>query len=138
MQIYKRKMRFGGKDDAGLGDRLIRQILDGVKTATCDLKSLCTEQELADLDAQPGWLETVIDNQERPRCNVRVTAVYETAFGNPDARLVRGEGDGEDVGKFKREHGRWFSAVLKERGLPHLTDDSALIVWEFELVEISN
>jgi uncharacterized protein YhfF len=40
--------------------------------------------------------------------------------------------------KFKREHGRWYSGVLEDRGLPQLTDDSALIVWEFELVEISN
>ena len=113
----------------------IRQILDGAKTATCDLKALCTEQELADLDVQPGWLETVVDDQGRPRCNVRVTAVYETAFNNPDPRLVRGEGDGEDVEKFKREHAQWFSGVLEDRGLPPLTDDSVLIVWEFEVVE---
>ena len=135
MQIRERKMRFGGKEDAGLGERLIRQILDGVKTATCDLGSLCTDQELADLDAQSGWLETVIDDQGRPRCNVRVTAVYKTAFGNPNPRLVRGEGDGDDVEKFKREHEPWFSRVLEDRGLPPLADDSALIVWEFELVE---
>lgn len=135
MQIYERKMRFGGDDDAGLGDRLVQQILDGIKTATCDLKSLCTEQELADLDAEPGWLETVIDSRGNPRCNVRVTAVYETSFGNPDLRLVRGEGDGEDVEKFRREHRQWFTGVLKGKGLPPLTDDSVLIVWEFELVE---
>jgi uncharacterized protein YhfF len=128
-------MRFGGDDDGGLGERLIRQVLDGVKTATCDLKSLCTAQELADLSARPGWLETVIDGRGNPRCNVRVTAVYETPFGDPDPRLVRGEGDGEDVEKFKREHAAWFSGALKARGLPPLTDDSALIVWEFELVE---
>src|SRR5688572_24924644 len=124
MQIHDRKMKFGGPADPGLGERLIRQILDGTKTATCDLKSLCTQQEIADLDTQPGWLETVIDDQERPRCNVRVTAVYETPFGNPDPRLVRGEGDGEDMEKFKREHRRWFSGVLKDRGLPPLADDS--------------
>jgi uncharacterized protein YhfF len=135
MQIHERKMRFGGKEDAGLGEKLIVQILDRVKTATCDLRALCTEQELADLDTEPGWLETVIDAQGRPRCNVRVTAVYETAFGNPDPRLVRGEGDEEDVEKFKREHERWFSRVLKDKALPPLADDSTLIVWEFELVE---
>ncbi len=137
MQIHERKMRFGGEDDGGLGDELIRQILDHVKTATCDLKSLCAGQELADLDAPPGWLETVVDGRGRPRCNVRVTAVYETTFGAPDPRLVRGEGDGEDVEKFRREHGRWFSRVLAEKGLPPLTDDSLLVVWEFELVEVA-
>jgi uncharacterized protein YhfF len=137
MQIHQRKMRFGGQNDPGLGEKLIRQILDGAKTATCDLKCLCTVQELADLEAQPGWLETVVDGQGRPRCNVRITAVYETPFGNPDPRLVRGEGDGEDSEKFKREHERWFSGVLERRGLPPLSNDSTLVVWEFELVEIA-
>lgn len=135
MQIHERKMRLGGDDDGGLGDKLIQQILDGIKTATCDLKSLCNEPELADLTRAPGWFETVIDHQGNPRCNVRVTAVYETRFGNPDLRLIRGEGDGDDVEKFKREHGEWFSGVLKAKGLPPLTDDAALVVWEFELAE---
>jgi uncharacterized protein YhfF len=135
MRIHERKMRFGGEGDGGLGDELVRQILEGTKTATCDLKSFCTEQEVADLDAEPGWMETVVDGAGRPRCNVRVTAVYETTFGSPDMRLVRGEGDGEDVEKFKREHGRWFDALLKDKALPPLADDSVLIVWEFELIE---
>ncbi len=128
-------MKFGGENDNGLGERLIRQILDGDKTATCDLKCLCSELEVADLEAPSGWLETVIDGEGNARCNVRVTAVYETTFGSPDPHLVRGEGGGEDVGKFKREHEKWFSPLLVKKGLPPLTDDSALIVWEFEVVE---
>ncbi|HVF42389.1 MAG TPA: ASCH domain-containing protein [Pyrinomonadaceae bacterium] len=134
MRIHERKMKFGGEGDGGLGDGLVRQILDGAKTATCELKAFCTEREVADLDAEPGWFETVLDAAGRPRCNVRVRAVYETTFGSPDARLVRGEGC-EDVDEFKRGHGRWFNALLKEKGLPPLTDDSVLVVWEFELVE---
>jgi uncharacterized protein YhfF len=135
MQIHERKMRFGSEGDGGLGDELVRQVLDGTKTATCDLKAFCTEQEVADLDAEPGWIETVVDAAGRPRCNVRVKAVYETTFGSPDPRLVRGEGCGEDSEEFKRGHSRWFNAVLKEKGLPPLTDDSVLVVWEFELIE---
>lgn len=135
MLIHERMMRFGSEGDGGLGDRLVRQVLDGTKTATCDLKAFCTEQEVADLDAESGWFETVFDASGRPRCNVRVKAVYETTFGNPDPRLVRGEGCGEDADEFKRGHGRWFNAVLKEKGLPPLTDDSVLVVWEFELIE---
>lgn len=128
-------MKFGSEGDGGLGDRLVRQVLDGAKTATCDLKAFCTAQEVADLDAEPGWFETVVDGSGRPRCNVRVTSVYETTFGSPAPRLVRGEGYGEDASEFKRGHGRWFNAMLKEKGLPPLTDDSVLVVWEFELVE---
>lgn len=135
MQIHERKMKFGWDGDDGIGEMLVQQTLDGVKTATCDLKCLCTEQEIADLRAEPGWFETVVDKEGNPRCNVRVTKVYATTFGNPDPRLVRGEGDGEDTEKFKRDHEKVFSPWLKEKGLPPLADDSMLVVWEFELVE---
>jgi uncharacterized protein YhfF len=135
MQIHERKMMFGSDNDNGLGELLIQQVLDGVKTATCDMMYFCTKQEIADLNAQPGWFETVVDKENKPRCNIRVTNVYETRFGQPDARLVRGEGDGADTEKFKRDHENYFSPLLKEKGLPPLTDDSVLIVWEFELVE---
>lgn len=134
MRIHERKMKFGSEGDGGLGDRLVRQVLEGTKTATCELKSFCTEQEAADLGAEHGWFETVVDAAGAPRCNVRVTDVYETAFGNPDPRLVRGEGC-VDVEEFKRGHSRWFNAILKEKGLPPLTDDSVLVVWQFELIE---
>ena len=130
-------MKFAWDNDEGAGERLIRQILDGVKTATCDMKCFCNEQEIADINREPGWFETVVDKQDNPRCNIRITRVYETTFGNPDPRLVRGEGDGDDTLKFKRDHEKWFSLWLREKGLPPLTDDSTLVVWEFELVEIA-
>jgi uncharacterized protein YhfF len=133
MRIHERKMIFGGSNDGGLGEKLIQQVIDGIKTATCDLKCLCSEQEIADLDAEPGWPETVVDAAGIARCNVRITNVYETTMGDPDLRLVRGEGDGDDVDKFKRDHRTWFQGVLKEKGLSPLTDDAILIAWEFEL-----
>jgi uncharacterized protein YhfF len=30
--------------------------------------------------------------------------VFETTFAHPDLRLVRGEGDGDDIEKFKHDH----------------------------------
>ena len=33
MQIHERKMTFGSDNDNGLGERLIQQVLDRVKTA---------------------------------------------------------------------------------------------------------
>lgn len=129
-------MTFGGDNDGGLGEKLIQQVLVGIKTATCDLKCLCTAQEIADLAAEAGWFETVVDAKGNARCNIQITDVYETTIGNPDMRLVRGEGDGEDVEEFKREHHEWFQTVLKNKGLPPLTDDAVLIAWEFELVEV--
>ena len=136
MRIHERKMIFGGDDDGGLGEKLIQQVLDGVKTSTSELKCFCTAQEIADLNAEPGWFETVVDAKGNARCNIQITDVYKTTVGNPDLRLVRGEGDGDDVEKFKREHNKWFQAVLKNKCLPPLTDDAILIVWEFKLAEM--
>jgi uncharacterized protein YhfF len=136
MLIHGRKMTFGGDNDGGLSEKLIQQVLDGIKTATCELKCFCTAQEITDLDTEKGWFETVVDAKGNARCNIQITDVYETTIGNPDLRLVRGEGDGEDVEKFKREHHEWFRAVLKNKGLPPLTDDAILIAWEFELIEV--
>ena len=136
MVIHERKMIFGGDNDDGLGEKLIQQVLDGIKTATCDLKSFCTAQEIADLDAETGWFETVVDANGNARCNIQITAVFETTIGNPDLRLVRGEGDGEDVEKFQRDHHEWFDALLEIKGLSPLTDEAILIAWVFELVEV--
>lgn len=136
MHIHERKMIFGGDNDGGLGEKLIQQVLDGIKTATCELRSFCTAQEIADLDAEAGWFETVIDAAGDARCNVRITDIYETTIGDPDLRLVRGEGDGDDVEKFKRDHRGWFQGVLADKGLPPLTDDAILVAWEFELTEL--
>ena len=61
MQIHERKMKFGWDGDDGIGEMLIRQTLAGTKTATCDLKCFCTPQEIADLEAAPGWPETGVD-----------------------------------------------------------------------------
>ena len=134
MQIHERKMEFGD-DGAGLRERLIQQILAGVKTATCDLKEFCSAQEIRDLDGPFGWHETVLDGAGRARCNIRVTEVYETTFGNPDPRLVRGEGNGDDAAEFQRGHEHFFAPLLKAKGLPALAEDSLLVVWEFELAE---
>src|SRR5258708_35848262 len=83
MKIHERIMTFGGENDGGLGDLLIQQVLDGVKTATCDLRCFCTQQEIADLGATPGWMETVVESAGNPRCDIRVIAVYETSSGIP-------------------------------------------------------
>ncbi len=60
--------------------------------------------------------------------------VFETTFGHPDPHLVRGEGDGDDVEKFKHDHIRVWADEMAAAGHP-LTDETVLIVEEFELVK---
>lgn len=131
MTIPERRIEFGWYGDGGLGDRLVQQIIDGVKTATCGFKAAYTPEELAEVFEGNGELLAASACGGPVRCVIRVTDVFETAFGNPDPRLVYGEGDGEDVAKFQDDHRRAWQADFPER---ELTDDEILIVELFEFV----
>jgi uncharacterized protein YhfF len=128
------QLELGWQGDGGLGIRLIQQVLDGRKTATCGPKSEFTEQELAATMASKSKIVPVVDPEGRVWCSVRMIDVFETTFGHPDPRLVRGEGDGDDVLKFKRDHLGVWADELAASGHP-LTDETVLIVEEFELVK---
>jgi uncharacterized protein YhfF len=134
MLIYERKLEFGWEDDNDLGPRMIQQILAGKKTATCSPLFSYTEEELADVFASKGEMVTVIDKEKRPWCNARIVDVFQTSFGNPDPRLVRGEGDGEDSEKFRRDHQKDWQSWLEAEGYS-LTDETALVTEVFELIE---
>ncbi|MEK4512251.1 ASCH domain-containing protein [Paenibacillus sp. FSL K6-2524] len=126
----KNKMIFGWENDNGLGEMLIQQILNGEKTATCAPKEEYSEQELQETYEPVGEILTIYDKEGKPRCNVRLIEVFETTFGNPDLRLVRGEGDGDDVNKFQEDHRLAWKDINVE-----LKDEMDLIVELFELVE---
>jgi len=134
--VHERKTAFGWADDNGLGDVLIRQIIAGLKTATCSPKEDDTAEEVRALYARPGQLSTVVDKDGVPRCTVRTRAVYDTPFGRPSPQLVRGEGNGEDGEAFKRDHHASWDAWLATLGRA-LTDETVLVVQEFELVEVA-
>lgn len=55
-------------------------------------------------------------------------------MGDQSLSLVRREGYGSDAEGFKREHRAVWGAEMKEAGHP-LTDETVLVVVEFELVE---
>src|SRR5690348_9948138 len=99
MLVYERKLAFGWDGDNNLGMRLIQHILEGKKTATCAPLFGYQKEELEAVFASQGEVVTVIDKEKRPWCNVRIVDVFQTSFGNPDPRLVRGEGDGDDAEK---------------------------------------
>ena len=133
MHADEYQLELGWQGDGGLGVRLIQQVLERKKTATCGPKSEFTEQELAATMASKGKIVPVVDPDGKVWCHVRMIDVFETTFGNPDPRLVRGEGDGDDVDKFKLDHTGVWADGLAAVGHP-LTDETVLIVEEFELV----
>ncbi|TYS07570.1 ASCH domain-containing protein [Bacillus subtilis] len=133
MNIYEMKSTFGWEGDGGLGEQLIQQILAGEKTATCAPKSLYSKDELSEVYQTAGQLVTVYDKHDNPRCNIKVTDVFETTFGAPDMRLVKGEGNGDRIEKFQEDH-RMAWAELIKNGELELNEDTVLITELFELV----
>lgn len=130
MNVQSRKMEFGWPGDGGLGERLILQIIRGEKRATCSPRDACSDEELKETYGRKGRLVTVVDVEGRPRCNVLCTDVFETAFGSPDARLVKGECEESDEA-FRRSHREAWGNLVRE-GL-RLEDDTVLVVELFEL-----
>ena len=127
-------LELGWAGDGGLGDRLCRQVIAGLKTATCAPKEDYSAEELATAFGGKGELRALVDSRGRTWGTVRVTDVFETTFGDPDPRLVRGEGDGDDVEQFKHDHVACWAVDMAEKGSP-LSDETVLIAELFELVE---
>lgn len=133
IQIYPDRSQFGWPGDNGLGERLIGQILRGDKTATCSPKEGYTQAELAELLGTKGKVVTVVDQLGHAHCNIRIIDVFETTFGSPDPRLVRGEGLGEDSAEFQAVHRTAWAAEVAQ-GM-RLDQQTVLMVELFERVE---
>ena len=134
MRVHERTLVFGWEGDNGLGARLIQQIIAGTKTATCSPLFSYTQEELAEAYASKGELVTVVDKEQAPQCTVRIIDVFQTPFGDPDARLVAGEGNGDDVEQFKQDHQMDWADWLATDG-HSLTDATILVVEVFELIK---
>ena len=132
MEIQPATDSYGWDGDDGLGERLIQRIIDGTKTATCCPKFSMTADELAAAHANVGKLVTITNKDGVPRCNIRVVAVFETTFGDPDPSLLKGEGSTRE--EFRENHrrawGDWLAGLDRE-----LADDLVLVAECFELVE---
>jgi uncharacterized protein YhfF len=132
--LPERVLEFGWRGDDGVGEMLVEQVIKGTKWATCGFKRAYTDAELAEVITGVGHLYTVCSAENpEPRAVIRVTDVFETPFGSPDMRLVAGEGDGEDVEKFQRDH---LVAWQADFGDEPPGPEEVLLVELFELVEI--
>lgn len=129
---YEHSMEFGWEGDGGLGELLISQALAGTKTATCGFVRAYTAEELRLIHDSVGSVIPMLDHKGSLRGFLRILDVFETPFGAPDLRLVRGEGDGDDVEKFQKDH-----RVVWELDFPNepLRDDEPLLVELFELAK---
>ncbi|WP_039073457.1 MULTISPECIES: ASCH domain-containing protein [Bacillus] len=133
MKICELKSTFGWDGDEGLGEQLIQQILAGEKTATCAPKSLYSKDELSEVYLTAGQLVTVCDKDGNPRCNIKVTDVFETTFGAPDMRVVKGEGNEDRIEEFQEDHLMAWAELI-QNGELELNEDTVLLTELFELV----
>jgi len=132
MRVYLRKSIFGWKGDLGLGERLIRQILAGEKTATACPKALYSPAEIEQLYKSVGHRVTVIDKAGRARCTILQTEAFETRFGAPHPKLYRGEGF-DTPEEFRDAHLHVWEDLLV-RAKTKLTDSTILLVEVFRLL----
>jgi len=133
--VNPNKSYFGWENDNGIGEKLINQILQGQKTATCSPKELYTAEELEELLQMKGQHVTVMDKFDNPRCNIYMIDIFETTFGHSDPRLIEGEScsNGHDVDVFKAQHTRAWKEEIEEGFL--LNDDTILMVELFKLID---
>lgn len=122
--------KFGWEDDGGIGDRLIQQIRNGVKTATACPKIFYTPHELKELYASVGKIVVVVDKHDEPQCQIRQLEIFETTFGDPDMRLVKGEGCA-DAGNWRRHHRHVWDDIFLKTG-SKLGPETILIVELFQ------
>lgn len=115
LSVPSGESRFGWPGDRGLGEKLIREILRGAKTATACPKSFYSASELRRIKRSVGRLLWLVDKRGRRRGIIRQLAVFQTTFGRPDRRLVAGEGY-PNAAAFRRAHRHvWDDLFAKSR-----------------------
>ena len=137
MEISEDLVQLGFAEDDGLGDLLLERLLAGSLRVLWEPVDLLTDEEADELRTGTDDVLTVLDAEGEPACNVRVVDVLATTWGDPDPRLVAGEGYGEDVEAWRRFVEPSLAAGLAEEGLD-LTDDTELLVQRVELLEVTD
>lgn len=132
-------LEFGHENDGGSGERLIRAILAGRKTAAI---SLAREWELEGGTPSLGMRLPIRDQDGRRWADVEVTRVVVLPFGQIDPDVVKAESAGTSTLEEWRADQRSFydgcrdeTAVLLGEPGWRLTDDEPMTIVWFTLVE---
>lgn len=136
MEISQDVVQLGFAEDDGLGDLLLERLKAGSLRVLWEPVDLLEDTEADELREAQGDVLTVVDGDGEPACNVRVAEVFETTWGDPDPRLVTGEGYGEDVDAWRRFVEPSLAAGLAEEGLD-LGDDTVLLVQQVEVTAVA-
>lgn len=133
MELSEDLVQLGFADDDGLGELLVERLLAGSLQVLWEPVDLLDEADAAAMRDGVGGVLTVVDSDGEPACNVRVAETFTTTWGDPDPRLVAGEGYGEDTDAWRRFVEPALAAGLADEGL-ELTGDTRLLVQQVEVV----
>ncbi|MDX1658014.1 MAG: hypothetical protein R3343_04270 [Nitriliruptorales bacterium] len=136
-EFHEQIVQLGWDGDHGFGELLLARLLSGALDVLYEPVAVLDEDELDELRTSGGQELTVIDADEDPRCNVRVTDVFETTWGDPDPRLVAGEGYGDDAAGWRRANEAMLGGALEETG-EELDADTRLIVQRVQVTDVWN
>lgn len=125
-----KRTQFWGEDEND--DRLIRQILEGRKTATACPAEIYYEPdgEFEDGGFVVGDLVEVYDLKGILRCTIEITEYYTTKFGEIPEKLWRGECN-VSAEEFQKDHIYCWPEW-------NVTDEFLVAVNHFKLVDIIN
>ena len=137
MDVHEDLVQLGFSEDDGLGELLVERLLAGSLRVLWEPVDLLDTEDVDAMWNGIGALLTVVDSDGEPACNVRVVDVFETTWGDPDPRLVAGEGYPGDERAWRRFVGPALEDGLADEGLD-LTDDTLLLVQTVELVEVAD
>lgn len=123
-----KRLTFWGADE--YDDSLPRSVIAGRKTVTADTVEAYYRPygEYGDGSYAPGDLIEVYDQQQRLRCRIRATKVYNIRFGDVPEEVWRGEAFAS-AGEFREVHVRALAPLV-------LHDDFELVTLHFELVDV--
>lgn len=127
MELHEDLVQLGFAEDDGLGELLVERLLAGTLRVLWEPVDLLDDEDVAAMRDAVGSELTVVDSDGEPACNVRVLEVFETTWGDPDPRLVAGEGYGEDVDAWRRFVEPALAAGLGEEGLVLGADTDLLV-----------
>lgn len=133
MELSEDLVQLGFADDDGLGELLVERLLAGSLRVLWEPLDLLDDDDADAMRGAVGSVLTVVDSDGEPACNVRVLEVFTTTWGDPDPRLVAGEGYGEDVAAWRRFAGPALAAGLAEEDID-LDDDTTLLVQQVEVI----
>lgn len=136
MDMHEDLIQLGGEGDDGSGELLTQRILAGVKTVLVTPEPLLEDGEREEIEAGVGRPVTLIDPEGDPVANLVVTEVFDTTWGDPDPRLVAGEGFEDDAERYRTVMRPLVAIDLEDEDL-ELTDDTVLVVEVFEVTELA-